>query len=59
MSYGPARCQVWQHAAMPQRNLGGLVTSAIGLGCMGLSQGYGPADDADSVRAIPGLSTWA
>ena len=37
---------------MPQRSLGGLVTSAIGLGCMGLSQGYGPADDADSVRAI-------
>ena len=31
---------------------GGLVTSAVGLGCMGLSQGYGPADDADSVRAI-------
>src|SRR5580692_11545425 len=37
---------------MPQRNLGGLVTSAVGLGCMGLSQGYGPADDADSVRVI-------
>jgi aryl-alcohol dehydrogenase-like predicted oxidoreductase len=37
---------------MPQRNLGSLVTSAIGLGCMGLSQGYGPADDADSVRVI-------
>ena len=27
---------------MEQRNLGGLTTSAIGLGCMGLSQGYGP-----------------
>jgi aryl-alcohol dehydrogenase-like predicted oxidoreductase len=38
--------------AMPQRNLGGLVTSTLGLGCMGLSQGYGPADDADSVRVI-------
>lgn len=37
---------------MQKRNLGGLVTSAIGLGCMGLSQGYGPADDANSVRAI-------
>ena len=37
---------------MRQRNLGGLVTSAIGLGCMGLSQGYGRADDADSVRVI-------
>src|ERR1700722_20248274 len=41
-----------QQRAMQQRNLGGLVTSAIGLGCMGLSQGYGPADDADSVRVI-------
>jgi aryl-alcohol dehydrogenase-like predicted oxidoreductase len=37
---------------MEQRNLGGLTTSAIGLGCMGLSQGYGPADDAQSVRVI-------
>ena len=37
---------------MQQRNLGGLVTSTIGLGCMGLSQGYGPAVDADSVRVI-------
>ncbi|MEI2777357.1 MAG: aldo/keto reductase [Tetrasphaera sp.] len=27
-------------------------TSAIGFGCMGLSQGYGPADDAESVAAI-------
>ncbi len=44
----PADCRT----AMQQRNLGGLVTSAIGLGCMGLSQGYGPADDADSVRVI-------
>ena len=39
---------------MRQRNLGsdGLVTSALGMGCMGLSQGYGPADDDESVRAI-------
>jgi aryl-alcohol dehydrogenase-like predicted oxidoreductase len=39
---------------MQQRNLGpdALATSAIGLGCMGLSQGYGPADDDESVRAI-------
>jgi aryl-alcohol dehydrogenase-like predicted oxidoreductase len=29
-----------------------LVTSAIGLGCMGFSQGYGPADDEQSLRAI-------
>lgn len=39
---------------MQQRHLGdtGLVTSAIGLGCMGLSQGYGPTDDDESVRGV-------
>src|ERR1700733_1254044 len=37
---------------MPRRNLSGLVTSAAGLGCMGLSQGYGPADYADSVQVL-------
>jgi aryl-alcohol dehydrogenase-like predicted oxidoreductase len=30
----------------------GFTTSEIGLGCMGLSQGYGAADDAVSVRAL-------
>src|SRR6266704_5462059 len=39
---------------MEQRHLGrgGLATSAVGLECMGLSQGYGPADDDESVRVI-------
>jgi len=39
---------------MRQRQLGrdGLVSSALGMGCMGLSQGYGPADDDESIRAI-------
>ncbi len=39
---------------MRQRQLGsdGLVASALGMGCMGLSQGYGPADDDESVRTI-------
>src|SRR5215469_7693123 len=39
---------------MQQRHLGsdGLVTSALGMGCMGLSQGYGPTDDDESVAAI-------
>jgi len=37
---------------MEQRHLGGMAVSALGLGCMGLSQGYGPADDDESVRLI-------
>lgn len=39
---------------MEQRTLGreGLTTSAIGLGCMGMSVGYGPADDAESTEVI-------
>ena len=39
---------------MQQRKLGsdGFTTSALGLGCMGLSQGYGPADDDESIRAV-------
>jgi aryl-alcohol dehydrogenase-like predicted oxidoreductase len=38
---------------MEQRQLGALTTSAIGLGCMGFSQAYGPADDEVS-RAVIG-----
>ena len=39
---------------MEQRQLGtqGLVVSAIGLGCMGMSQSYGPADEDESVATI-------
>jgi aryl-alcohol dehydrogenase-like predicted oxidoreductase len=39
---------------MDQRLMGreGLAVSAVGMGCMGLSQGYGPADDDLSVTAI-------
>jgi aryl-alcohol dehydrogenase-like predicted oxidoreductase len=41
---------------MKQRQLGkndGLVVSTLGLGCMGLSYGYGPATDtADAVKLI-------
>jgi aryl-alcohol dehydrogenase-like predicted oxidoreductase len=37
-----------------RRHLGptGLTTSALGLGCMGFSQAYGPADDAESTAVI-------
>ncbi len=39
---------------MEQRSLGtdGLTSSAVGMGCMGLSQGYGPTDDNESIRAV-------
>jgi aryl-alcohol dehydrogenase-like predicted oxidoreductase len=36
-----------------QRTLGqGLVVSALGLGCMGMSQSYGPADERESVATV-------
>jgi len=38
---------------MEQRTLGqGLVVSALGLGCMGMSQSYGPGDEHESVATI-------
>ena len=39
---------------MEQRHLGrqGLVVSALGLGCMGMSEFYGPRDDAESVATL-------
>ena len=38
---------------MEQRTLGqGLSVSALGLGCMGMSQSYGPGDDQESVATI-------
>jgi aryl-alcohol dehydrogenase-like predicted oxidoreductase len=39
---------------METRALGrqGLVVSALGLGCMGMSEFYGPTDDAESTAAI-------
>ncbi len=39
---------------MEKRALGrnGLSVSALGLGCMGMSEFYGPGDDAESIRTI-------
>ena len=39
---------------MTRRELGtsGLVVSAVGLGCMGMSQSYGVPDDEESIRTI-------
>lgn len=40
--------------AFPRRRLGaaGLSVSAIGLGCMGMSEFYGPSDEAESLKVL-------
>lgn len=49
---------------MGQRHLGpGLTVSALGLGCMGFSQGYGAADDRESMLTLSkarelGITHW-
>jgi pyridoxine 4-dehydrogenase len=37
---------------MRERELGTLTSSAIGLGCMGMSGMYGPADEAESIATV-------
>jgi aryl-alcohol dehydrogenase-like predicted oxidoreductase len=37
---------------MKQRNLRELTVSAIGLGCMGMSEFYGPSDEEESIATI-------
>ncbi|MEU6932954.1 aldo/keto reductase [Streptomyces sp. NPDC046374] len=37
---------------LPTRHLGSLAVSAQGLGCMGMSHGYGATDDAQSIATL-------
>jgi aryl-alcohol dehydrogenase-like predicted oxidoreductase len=39
-------------AQIGMRTLGTLEVSSLGLGCMGMSQGYGVADEAESLRVL-------
>jgi len=39
-------------APIPTRRIGDLEVSAVGLGCMGMSVAYGPADRAESLRTL-------
>jgi aryl-alcohol dehydrogenase-like predicted oxidoreductase len=37
---------------LPTRNLGSLEASALGLGCMGMSYAYGPADRGEAIATL-------
>jgi aryl-alcohol dehydrogenase-like predicted oxidoreductase len=37
---------------MNQRQIAGTLVGELGLGCMGMSQSYGPADDNESLRVL-------
>ena len=54
MSATEARHFASPESSMPRRRLGRseLVVSAIGLGCMGMSEFYGTGDDAESIAVI-------
>ncbi len=42
----------WSNLDMQQRQLGKLGVSAMGLGCMGMSEFYGQGDEAESIGTI-------
>ena len=42
----------FERFVMESRQLGSLTVSALGLGCMGMSEFYSPKDDAESARTI-------
>lgn len=44
--------RVAAQSTMKTRSLGSLKVSALGLGCMGMSDVYGPADDNESLRVL-------
>ena len=37
---------------MNQRSIAGIPVGELGLGCMGMSQSYGPSDDNESLRVL-------
>src|ERR1700682_5333156 len=52
MMYGRNILEGWRLMKVRHLGKGGLTVSAIGLGCMGMSQSYGPGDDAESIRTV-------
>src|SRR6187551_97180 len=53
-AYSPGRPRIGRSTHMEARRLGtqGLEVSAIGLGCMGMSQSYGPANETESIATL-------